>query len=166
MNIRKLFMSALVLTITLATATCFAQISLSDLEINGIYLGQPISEVLNKLGEPTKILHYNNAIVQYQYAGNGGGYFSVTLTEDGQNVKSKGKLKSRGFVTKAGIGIGSSLADIKAAYGEPNHSAPFRSAKGIVNTTHFYRSDYCSLTFVVEESSGTVCSFSCAGNSK
>lgn len=79
-----------------------------------------------------------------------------------------GVLKSRGFVTKAGIGIGSSLADIKAVYGEPNHSAPFRSANGIVNTTHFYYSDSgdyrCSLTFVVEESSGTVCSFSCARN--
>ena len=168
MSIRKLFMSAIVAVMTLAAATCFAQISLSDLEINGIYIGQPISEVFNKLGEPTKILHYDNSIVQYQYAANGGGNFSVTPTADGQNVQSMGVLKSRGFVTKAGIGIGSSLANIKAVYGEPNHSAPFRSANGIVNTTHFYYSDSgdyrCSLTFVVEESSGTVCSFSCARN--
>lgn len=168
MRIRKLFMTAAVAVMMMATATCFAKVSLSDLEINGIYIGQPFSEVINKLGEPTKIIHFGNSSVQYQYASNGGGYFSVDPTADGQNVQSMGVFKSRGLVTKAGIGIGSSLADIKAAYGEPDNSAPFRSANGIVNTTYYYNSDYgdyrCSMTFVVDESSGAVCSFSCARN--
>lgn len=168
MSIRKLFMSAIVAVMTLATATCFAQVSLSDLEINGIYIGQPISEVINKLGKPTKTIHFGDSSVQYQYAGNGEGYFSVNPTVDGQNVQSMGVFMRRGFVTKAGIGIGSSLADIKAVYGEPDTSAPFEGSTGIVNTTYFYNSDYgdyrYSMTFVVDESSGTVTSFSCARN--
>ena len=35
MNIRKLFMSALVTAMVLVTATCFAQISVSGLNIGG-----------------------------------------------------------------------------------------------------------------------------------
>ena len=52
MNIKKLFMSAMVLAMTLETAACFAQISKSDLNIGGIYYGQPLSELVRMLGQP------------------------------------------------------------------------------------------------------------------
>ena len=46
MNIKNLFMSVMVLAMTLGTADCFAQVSKSDLNIGGIYYGQPWSEVI------------------------------------------------------------------------------------------------------------------------
>ena len=52
MNIKKLFMSAMVLTMILGTTNCFAQISKSDLNIGGIYYGQPLSELVRMLGQP------------------------------------------------------------------------------------------------------------------
>ena len=56
MNIRKLFMSAIVTVMMLATATCFAQISKSDLNIGGIYYGQPWSDFIAEHGRPDVII--------------------------------------------------------------------------------------------------------------
>ena len=53
MNIRKLFMSAIVTAMMLVTTTCFAQISVSELNIGGVYIGQPVSEVIDRFGEPS-----------------------------------------------------------------------------------------------------------------
>jgi hypothetical protein len=38
----------------LVTATCFAQISVSELNIGGAYIGQPVSEVFDRFGESAR----------------------------------------------------------------------------------------------------------------
>ena len=46
MNIRKIIMSATAAVMTLSTATCFAMIPITELNIGGVYLEMPLSEVL------------------------------------------------------------------------------------------------------------------------
>ena len=118
MNIKKLFMSAMVLAITLETATCFAQISKSDLNIGGIYYGQPWSEVIATYGQPVRreqrppagknnIFAYSN----FEFLANpiNNEYVYEVFIKDNCT-----------FTTKAGIGIGSTLAEVQAAYGQPD----------------------------------------------
>ena len=120
MNIKNLFMSVMVLAMTLGTADCFAQVSKSDLNIGGIYYGQPWSEVIATYGQPVRrekrppaghnnIFSYSNFEFIANPAKNE--YVDSVLIKDNCT-----------FATKAGIHIGSTLAEVKAAYGEPDYS--------------------------------------------
>ena len=168
MTIRKFVMTVTVAVMTLATATCFAQITVDDLVINGIYVGQPVTEVINRLGEPAQKTTFpgGGSMTQYSYNFGSSDSFSFTTSSDGQNVVAASVSNGCNFVTKAGIGIGSSFADIKAAYGEPDKAADFRGKTGIISTTYFYDTSYggntYSMTFVVMKSSGGVSTFSFA----
>ena len=121
MNIRKLIMMVTVATMTLATTTCFAMISKSDLNIDGINYGQPLSEVYSKYGKPRARQRYFSGYYEiFSYGGDSIGVETsdasdAILTVVGVTVNGSGNLR-----TKAGINIGSMLADIKSVYGEPD----------------------------------------------
>ena len=116
MNIKKLFLSAMVLAVILETAACFAQISKSDLNIGGIYYGQPLSELVRMLGQPE---WRKPNFIKFKY-GSSNIFITPSDTQDTviQAIFSNGRHDLK---TKAGIGYGSTLADIKAAYGEPDY---------------------------------------------
>ena len=116
MNIKKLFLSAMVLAVILETTACFAQISKSDLNIGGIYYGQPLSELVRMLGQPE---WRKPNFIKFKY-GSSNIFITPSDTQDTviQAIFSNGRHDLK---TKAGIGYGSTLADIKAAYGEPDY---------------------------------------------
>ena len=120
MNIRKLFMSALVLTMTLATATCFAQISKSDLNIGGIYYGQPWSDFIAKYGQP--IRKEPRAGKGYNYVFRYGS-IEFTANQYGDYVGEVFVKDNDTLATKAGIRVGSSLSEIQTAYGQPDRTS-------------------------------------------
>ena len=115
MNIKKLFMSAMVLAMTLGTANCFAQISKSDLNIGGIYYGQPLSEVVRMLGQPE---WRKPNFIKFSY-----GSVNIFITpSESQTAVSAASVTggNPNLKTNAGIGTGATLDDLKAAYGEPD----------------------------------------------
>ena len=117
MNIRKTIMTATVAVMTLATATCFAMIPRSELVIGGVYIGMPISEVINRFGQPIRKEQAPPKGYSYTFQ-NGNSTFSVKPASD--NTLEYMGIRDGGMLTKAGIGIGSSFAEVKAAYGEPD----------------------------------------------
>lgn len=114
-------MSAIVTVMVLATVTCFAQISKSDLNIGGIYYEQPWSDFIAKYGEPIRKdkrppVGYNNVFRygNFEFIANHMGkssYVCEVLARDNCN-----------FATKAGIRIGSTSAEVQAAYGKPDRT--------------------------------------------
>ena len=115
MNIKKLFLSAMVLAVILETAACFAQISKSDLNIGGIYYGQPLSELVRMLGQPEWRkpnfikFRYGSANIFITPSDSQTTVVAATITGGDNDLKSK-----------AGIGRGATLDEIKAVYGEPD----------------------------------------------
>ena len=118
MNIKKAFLSAIVLAMTLETAVCFAQIFKSDLSIGGIYYGQPLSEVVRMYGQP---VWRKPNFIKFT-SGSANIFITPSDTQDtvmGASITGGNpKLK-----TNAGIGSGSTLADVIAAYGEPDETS-------------------------------------------
>ena len=114
MNIRKLIMTATVATMTLATATCFAMISKSDLNIGGIYYGQPISEVVRIFGQPE---WRKPDFIKFRY-----GSINIFITPSGSDTVIQASITGgdHNLKTKAGIGVGATMDDLRAAYGEPD----------------------------------------------
>lgn len=117
MNIRKTIMTATVVAMTLATTTCFAMIPISELNIGGIYLDMPLSEVINKFGQPIKKEQGMPKGYIYTFR-NGNSTFSVKPA--GDNTIEYMDILDNSMLTKAGIGVGSTYADVKATYGEPD----------------------------------------------
>ena len=163
MNIRKLLMSAIVTVMMLATATCFAKISVDDLEINGIYLGQPISEVVNRFGQ-THAVQCAPKGVSYIYRIGGKNKFTVTSSNNkGGNVVRVGIYENCDFVTKAGIGVGSSLTDIKASYGDPDKIENLPNLD-VINYIGSKGTDEYWLFFTLDKTSGIVKGFGFFGS--
>ena len=78
MNIRKIIMSATAAVMTLSTATCFAMIPITELNIGGVYLEMPLSEVVNRFGQPiNKAQTPPKGYYNYTFQ-NGNSTFSVT----------------------------------------------------------------------------------------
>ena len=122
MNIRKIIVSTFALVTMLVATTCFAQISKSDLNIGGIYYGQPWSEVIATYGqpidkEPRPPKGYNYV---FRY---GNSTFTSNYWNKGNYVSHVGVKNNCTFSTKAGIHIGSTQADIQAVYGKPDRIA-------------------------------------------
>ena len=122
MNIRKIIMSATAAVMTLSTATCFAMIPISELNIGGVYLEMPLSEVVNRFGQPiNKAQTPPKGYYNYTFQ-NGNSTFSVTPKGfDSDSIIEYMNVRNGDMLTNAGIGIGSSYADVKAAYGEPDN---------------------------------------------
>ena len=114
MSIRKLIMTVTVAVMTLATATCFAMISKSDLEIGGIYYGQPISEVVRIFGQPE---WRKPNFIKFRH-----GSINIFITPSGSDTVIQASITGgkHNLKTKAGIGVGATLDDLRAVYGEPD----------------------------------------------
>lgn len=110
---KKSLLSAVILVEMIAGSVCSATVPQSQLEIGGIKYGATISAVKNKLGDPIETKsHTKNGVEKTAYKYNGievefidGKVYEVEV-EDNSNLK-----------TAAGIGIGSTLADVEKVYG-------------------------------------------------
>ena len=162
MNIRKLFMSAIVTVMMLATATCFAQISVSELNIGGVYIGQPVSEVFDRFGEPSEVMSFRERESYFwlvsgskytyrlivQSSSDRSGYVVVASSGDGSDLR-----------TKAGIGSGASLASVKAIYGEPDEISWHKGMK----QNKYLAGDY-QMSFYLDGDTETVKTFGFSPN--
>ena len=119
MNIKKLIASAVTALALMTTATCFAQISKSDMNIGGIYYKESLADVTAVYGQP--IGKEKTPPAGYAYVFRYGNS-TFTVSPWGENgyvcgVKVKDNCQ---LSTKAGIHIGSTQAEIQAAYGTPD----------------------------------------------
>ena len=133
MKLKKAILTGVTAAMMLATATCFAQIYKDDLNIGGIYYKQPWSEVINRFGQPIKKEEVPPKGYMYTFQ-NGNSTFKVKPYGT-QSVLSVSVDKDGILKTKAGIGIGSSLSDIKAAYGEPDIEGMWYGSRSLIYHT-------------------------------
>lgn len=112
MGIKKTVL-AVVAMLVMMTATCFAQITEEDLNIGGIYYGQPMEEVVAKYGEPVR--KEPRAPKGYDPVFIVNGSEMVIRFFEEKVVFASGKLK-----TPAGIMAGASVNDIISIYGKPD----------------------------------------------
>jgi hypothetical protein len=153
MNIRKSFISAIVTAIMLVTATCFAQIPVSELNIGGVYIGQPVSEVLKRFGEPAEKGPSNTGEAYFWYVSGSKKYKLIVQSSgdrSGHVVVASAGIGSD-LLTKAGIGAGASLASIKAIYGEPDEISPHKFMKRV----KYLAGDY-QMSFYLNKDTETV----------
>lgn len=116
MRIKKLLMMMVVMVAVMASVSCYAKITEADLNIGGIYYGQPAAYVIKKLGEPVRrqvtppagsapVFKYGNAEILVKY------------NDYHPAVWGAYVLSGDGVYTAAGIGIGSSYDAVIKAYG-------------------------------------------------
>ena len=129
MKIKKFGVAALLaIAVSAFTGTCFA-IEESDLNIGGIYLGQPIKEVVAKMGKPVskeklKDIDFGyttklaNKRYEYGFVKNGA-KFTVIADKNVKGVIVNKTAEAAGLATKAGISLGASGDDVLKAYGTP-----------------------------------------------
>lgn len=116
--LKKLLLTAAAGAALLAGSTCFASIPADQIELGGIPYGASISTVENAYGRPRKAEREMKSYgekVEYEY-GN-------SLEFEFINGKLT-KMKADDFSdakTKAGIGLGTDMAMVKKAYGEPDY---------------------------------------------
>ena len=130
MRIKKFGVAAvLVIAILASTGTCFA-LKKSDMNIGGIYFGQPIEKVIVKMGEPVakRVLKYDrfgwvkHAVQRYEYDFvKNGAKFTVIADETVKAVLVDKNAKAADLSTNAGIALGSSIEDVLKAYGKPDY---------------------------------------------
>ena len=115
------FTQKLCLTLTLAlllfTSTCFAKITKDDLCIAGIYMGQPMSEVISKYGNPVIEKSESGYSDYYIFSGLKGSF----TVNDGDTVEWVQVVKNCRYSTKAGIKIGSTSDEVESVYGTAKH---------------------------------------------
>ena len=134
MKLYKLAATALLIIMSAVTGTCFA-IEIEDLNIGGICLGQPISEVIANYGEPVEKVPDDSDGMSYNFDCEGqifnvyciGNVVSVTVNSEGP------------LATKAGIRIGSTAEDVLKAYGTPayDYAATSPSSDGLARTISY-----------------------------
>jgi len=115
MNIKQAATSAITALLVMTSMSAFAQISVSDLNIGGIYYGQPLSDVIRRLGQPE---WRKPNFIKFRYQTTN---VFITPSEAQTTVAAaEFAAPNPNIKTKAGIGRGSTLADVKPAYGEPD----------------------------------------------
>ena len=157
MKLRRLIAAAL-LTISLATTgTCFA-FDQSDMNIGGIYLGQPMADVIAMYGQPIAKEPLPPKGINFIFVKNGG-KFRVGDVDTVNRVTVRADSAAAGLATKAGIKLGSSVDDIFNAYGTPSEDFTFPKpnafvgsreisySKLIVADTQYNLKDKLSLSF-------------------
>lgn len=128
MKIKKFGVAALLaIAVSAFTGTCFA-IEESDLNIGGIYLGQPIKEVIAQIGKPIAkeklkdkefgYIELAHKRYKYDFVKNGA-KFTVIADKNVKGVTVNKTAEAAGLATKAGITLGSSDEDVLKAYGKP-----------------------------------------------
>ena len=135
MRFRKNIMSALVLAIMLATSTCFARITTDDLLIDGLYRfypGQPLSEAIDKLGQPYFTSLQPNGELLYLFDVNGD---QISLKHENERLTFIG-ITSKRVATTKGIRLGATKDDVLKAYGTPDKEEP-KNEHGYSNLIYF-----------------------------
>ena len=135
MEYRKIVMSALVLAIMLATSVCFARITTDDLLIDGIYRfypGQPLSKVIEKLGQPAFTNNQPNRTCSHIFYVNGN---EILLNHENERLTFIGTTLKR-VATARGIRIGATRDDVLKAYGTPDKEEP-KNEHGYSNLVYF-----------------------------
>lgn len=116
-TMKKLFLAFITGVALLAGSVCFAAVPSDQMVLGGIRYGASVSEVENMLGRPRKMERETKSYgekVEYEY--------SNSLEIKFVNGKAV-KIKAEDFSdakTKAGVGLGTDIATLKKAYGEPD----------------------------------------------
>ena len=117
MGIKKVFMSVLLLGILMLSGICYAEIKESDLNIGGIYCGQPIGDVIAKYGQPVEKRPGAPKGMIYTFISNGQ---KIRVSDKGE-VSGVSVSGNGDIATKAGIKVGSTLEDVVKIYGTPSY---------------------------------------------
>ena len=120
MNIKKSVMTVVTVLAIMATGTCFA-VSKEDFVIGNIRLGQPLAEVIAKYGQPVR-QEQSNEYSRYYFVkeGNATWFLVDTAPVGDKQVLSVALNGDITVATKACIKTGSTGAELKKAYGEPD----------------------------------------------
>lgn len=113
---RKKFLATMLGAMMMTGAVCSATISTNQLEIGGIKCGATISDVEKVFGQPLKIereIKRGVEKIEYEYRDFEIKFINGRVQEF--EVDYNGNLK-----TAAGIGVGSTVADVERAYGRPD----------------------------------------------
>lgn len=116
--IKMLFAFMLTIFMLIISTTTYAKVSSADFAAGGIYVGQPVSEVVSIYGMPISVRPAAGKGEIYSY-GQYGTLFDIRTSgrETVEGVISSG---NNGIATKAGIKYGSHINQIRAAYGTPD----------------------------------------------
>lgn len=156
MNIKRIIMTVITMLAIAATGTCFA-VSKEDFVIGNIYLGQPFNEVIAKYGQPVR-QEQSNGYSRYYFINDGNSkWFLVDTTPAGdKSVLSVGLNGDIKIATKAGIRIGSTGAELKNAYGEPDECLDIKNNRISMDDKNYqhpcivgYEADGWSLQFAL-----------------
>ena len=120
MAIKNAVMTVITMLVIMATGTCFA-VSKEDFVIGTIRLGKPLAEVIAKYGQPVH-QEQSDEYSRYYFVKEGNAtWFLVDAAPAGDKsvlcVALNGDVK---MATKAGVKVGSTGAELKKAYGEPD----------------------------------------------
>ena len=158
MRINALVVSAVMLLALAMAETGLAEIPKSEISIGGIYCGYPFSEIVNRFGQPVDKTDRPPKGYTFTFR-SGNSVFTVNSSGTGP-IYGMRVRQGRDLLTKAGVGIGSSLADVKAVYGEPDRIDNSYNLIEYYNYTEIEESrKYFQLIFSFDRSSGTITSF-------
>ena len=119
MNLKKLFVLSLATIFITVSVPCFAQLPKEDMVVGGLYIGQKFSEVMEMYGRPSGIMKETEDPGRvFSFTEENGAEFNVHIIDDrvaGVELFGKNSLS-----TKAGIRIGSTVKNVKRAYGNPD----------------------------------------------
>ena len=155
MNIKKFVITVITVLAITATGTCFA-ISKEDFVIGNIHLWQPLNEVIAKYGQPV-YQELSNEYPRYYFVREGKSkwYLVDTMPNADKSVLSVALNGDIKLATKAGIKMGSTIAEVKKAYGEPNECKDLNNNRISVDDKNYqgpyivtYEADEWSLQFV------------------
>lgn len=145
---KKKFLAAFLGTMMMTSAICSATVSHNQIEIGGIKYGATINDVEKIFGRPdkvsTKTKHYGEKI-KYHYGDLEIKFINGKVSEI--EMEEHGNLK-----TAAGIGIGSTIADVERAYGR---------ADSVHKDKYVYFTDDKALRLVFEFKNGVVHEIKC-----
>lgn len=119
MNLKKLFVLSLATLLITISVPCFAQMPKAEMVVGGLYIGQRFSEVMEMYGRPSGIMKETEDPGRvFSFTEENGTEFNVRIIDDrvaGLELFGKNSLS-----TKAGIRIGSTVRNVKRAYGNPD----------------------------------------------
>ena len=118
MSLRKLLTSSLVTTALTAAVPCFAEIAPQNMVVGGMYIGQSYSDVMLIYDKPSGELKYPAGAGRVFSFVENGTEFNVRFIDD--RLASLEVTEKNTLATKAGIRIGSTVKEVKKAYGKPD----------------------------------------------